>query len=252
MNPALIAAGFAIGALTGLTGVGAAALTTPFLILFVGVAPIRAVGTDFVFSAATKLLGTHRHWRQGTVDWRVVLRLACASIPGLLVGTLLIHSLGHSHAADRVLTRTLGVAIVLTGASLGFQCLRPARPDALHTRRTWPWWRVLPLAFVLGILVGVTSVGSGSLFFLLLSLAVAIPLPCVVGSDVAHAAILTGAGAILSLGAHTADPLLTLNLLLGSLPGVWVGSSLTARLPKRVLQGFLSVVLLASGVRYAL
>ncbi len=252
MNPALIAAGFVIGALTGLTGVGAAALTTPFLILFAGVAPIRAVGTDFVFSAATKLLGTHRHWKQGTVDRRVVLRLASASVPGLLVGTLLLHSLGHSHSSDRILTRIIGVAILLAGAALGLQCFRPSQTDEWRRRRSWRWRHVLPVAFVLGVLVGITSVGSGSLFFVLLSLAVAIPVPCVVGSDVAHAALLTGAGALISVGARTADPLLTVNLLLGSLPGVWLGSSLTARLPRRALSGILAVVLLATGASYAL
>ncbi|HZU77997.1 MAG TPA: sulfite exporter TauE/SafE family protein, partial [Dehalococcoidia bacterium] len=99
VNPALIIGGFVIGALTGLTSVGAAALTTPFLILFVGVKPVKAVSTDFVYSAATRLLGTQRHWQQHTVDKGIMLRLASASVPGLLVGTVLLHSLGNGKAA---------------------------------------------------------------------------------------------------------------------------------------------------------
>ena len=252
LNPVLIIGGFVIGALTGLTSVGAAALTTPFLILFIGVKPVKAVSTDFVYSAATRLLGTQRHWQQHTVDKGIMVRLAAASVPGLLVGTVVLHSVGTGKVANAFLTHMLGGVILLAGAALGWQTVRPSHDDDWKQRRTWPWRYILPCSFVLGILVGMTSVGAGSLFMVLLSLAVAIPLPNIIGTDVAHAALLTGAGAVISLGARTADPRITVNLLAGSLPGVWIGSALTTRLPRRALNGTLAVVLALSGARYLL
>src|SRR5437667_12514509 len=102
IDPLLILAGFTIGSLIGLSGVGSGALMAPFLISIIGVHPVQAVGTDFVYAAATKLLGGYRHWQQGTVDRGIALRLASASVPGLVVGALVLHRFFHHPDADKL------------------------------------------------------------------------------------------------------------------------------------------------------
>jgi uncharacterized membrane protein YfcA len=247
----LIFLGFLIGGLIGLSGMGGGSLLAPLLIGVAGVRPLNAVGTDFVFSAVTKLLGGWRHWRHGSVDRVLVLRLAAASVPGLIAGVLLLRLLDAQAGAraDAFITRMLGVTLLLAALATGWRALRPG--DQAHTasRRT-RWLLLIPGGFVLGLLVGVTSVGSGSLYLVLLAAATPLSLRRAVGTDVAHAALLTGAGALAHLSAHTVDPRITLNLLAGSLPGVWLGSGLTARLPRRTLSVSLAAVLAISGLHY--
>ncbi|HLZ69421.1 MAG TPA: sulfite exporter TauE/SafE family protein [Dehalococcoidia bacterium] len=252
MELGLIFVGFLVGGLIGASGMGGGSLLAPLLIGVVGVGPLQAVSTDFVFSAATKALGGWRHWRLGGVEWPLVLRLLCASGPGVVAGVALLHWLGRGNRAltDGFVMHTLGVALICAAAATVWQALRPAQRPVLAAGGEPRWALLLPAGFVLGLLVGVTSVGSGSLFLVLLTASSPLPLRRAVGTDVAHAALLTGIGAVAHLSAGAVDLRLSLNLIAGSLPGVWLGSSLPARLPRRALSGVVASVLAVSGLRF--
>ncbi len=252
MELGLIVVGFLVGGLIGASGMGGGSLMAPLLIGVVGVGPLQAVSTDFVFSAVTKALGGVRHWRLGGVDWPLVLRLACASGPGVVAGVALLHWLGRGNRAraDGLIMHALGVALICAAAATVWQALRPNHRPALTANGQPRWALLLPAGFALGLLVGVTSVGSGSLFLVLLTTTAPLSLRRAVGTDVAHAALLTGIGAIAHLSAGAVEPRLSLNLIAGSLPGVWLGSSLPARLPRRALSGVIASVLVVSGVRF--
>lgn len=249
MDIGLIVAGLAAGTLIGLSGIGGGALMTPLLIAVAGVRPLHAVGTDLTYSALTKVVGAFRHWRLGTVDRDVALRLALGSVPGVLTGVALLRWLeAHGAAdADRVISRGLGVALVLVALTLLWRLWRPAAAAGTPARLAAPV--LIPLAFALGLAVGVTSVGSGSLFVVVLALATPLSMRRIVGTDVFHAALLTGAGALAHWRIGTVEPPIVANLLIGSVPGVWLGSGLAARLPRRLLSGAVATLLFASGVR---
>lgn len=249
MEASLVLAGAVTGLLIGLTGMGGGALMTPFLIAVAGVRPVYAVGTDLVYAALTKVLGGYRHLRLGTVDQALALRLALGSVPGVLAGTALLAWLqGHGEAAvDRFVTRALGVALMLTAVAVCWRAWRPAPPTV--RARALAGRLLVPAAFALGALVGVTSVGSGSLFVVLLAFATPLSMERIVGTDVFHAALLTLAGATAHWGTGTVQPEIVVQLLLGSLPGVWVGSTLAARMPRRVLSGAVAALLFATGLR---
>jgi len=243
--------GFLVGGLVGVTGMGGGSLMAPILIGVVGVRPLNAVGTDFVFSAVTKVLGGWRHWRQDSVDYRLALRLCLGSVPGIIAGVATLRWLNAqaNGRADQFISHTLGVALLLAALATAWRALRAPAPEGAAERRVN--WRLLwPASFALGLLVGVTSVGSGSLFLVLLTFSTPLTLRRAVGTDIVHAALLTGAGALAHLSAHTVDPHLTVNLLIGSLPGVWLGSSLAGRLPRRALSGVVASVLAVSGLRF--
>jgi uncharacterized membrane protein YfcA len=244
----LVVAGFAVGMLIGLSGMGGGALMAPFLIGVVGMRPLHAVGTDLLFSVVTKLFGAYRHRQLGTVDRAVVGRLALGSVPGVLAGVFVLERLeAHGEGgADRFVLHGLGFVLILVALALGWRVLRPAPPTPA---RTPAGWLLAPAAALLGFLVGVTSVGSGSLFVVLLTFATALPVHRVVGTDIAHAALLTGVGAAAHLSIGTVDLGITTALLAGSLPGVWLGSGLSARLPRRALSGVVATVLFATGLR---
>ena len=226
-------------------------MVTPFLILFVGLRPVLAIGTDLVYSAFTKLAGAWMHWRQGTVDMGMVVRLATGSVPGGIAGVLLVQWLRSGGMdPDPYLRRAIGVVLLLVASLLLYRTFwrdsalnrlsLAARP---HGRLAIVWG-----AFV-GFAVGLTSVGSGSLIapFLLLSYPTA---PArVVGTDVFHAAVLVSATAFLHANVGHVDWNLMPVLLMGSIPGVLLGSYIAPRLPVRSLRLGLSVVLLVMGAK---
>lgn len=248
MEPGVIAAGFVIGVLIGLTGMGGGSLTTPFLILFAGVGPMVAVGTDLVYSAATKWLGAAIHLRQRTVDLRLAGLVAAGSVPGSLAGVAMIHSLGDS--ADDFVAKGLGVALILVAA---VQLLRsrwadrPPPPDP--PRRRSPVIAVI-LGAGVGVLVGLTSVGSGTLVVAgLLLLYPSLPIARIVGTDLVQAAFLTSAAGVAYLVLGRVELGLVGALLVGSMPGVVIGSRLSARAPERFLRPALAGVLVFAGLR---
>ena len=251
-----IFAGFFVGLVVGLTGVGGGSLMTPILIFVFGVKPHLAVGTDLLFAAFTKLGGTVKMARSGLVPWRVVLHLSAGSIPAALVTLWILKTVGPANPAiQQLMTTTLGVALLLTAAATLFKALRgktsPTRIAAGQEKlATTPRHWSLPLLFgaLIGTLVSITSVGAGAIgVTVLMLLYPLLPLPRIVAADVAYAVPLTlvaGAGHA-TLG--SVDWSLLALLLAGSLPGIWLGSHFMTRVPERVIRSLLSVLLAYAG-----
>lgn len=250
MDPTLPLTGLFVGLLIGLTGMGGGSLMTPFLILVVGVRPTVAVGSDLAYGAITKIAGALLHWRQQTVDLVLVRRLAIGSVPAGLAAVAAVRMLPELGVdADKAATRALGavlvvVAIVLLCRLLG---LIPAEvPErwraALQGRGT------IAAGAIVGALVGFTSVGSGALLVPFLVCVFPTNTARVVGTDVFHAAILLSATAIGHAHGGAVDWGLTASLLVGSVPGVAVGSWMAPRVPARALGAALASVLLVTGI----
>jgi uncharacterized protein len=246
--------GFVVGLLVGLTGMGGGAVMTPALILLGWARPVIAVGTDLVWGTLTKAAGSFVHWRQKTVELKIVLRLACGSVPGALLGLALLVRLHHenSEAMDKFVVRMLGVALMVVALSLFVRTLRKRQirvvsetEDVKHAN-----WLTPLLGFVIGFLVSLTSVGSGSLIIACLVLLYPhTPLRRIVGSDIVHALILLGVSALGHLGIGSIDKGLLGSLLIGSIPGVWLGSKMTAAVPEKVLQPILATTLFFLGYK---
>ena len=255
---AFIFAGFFVGIVVGLTGVGGGSLMTPILIFFFGVKPYLAVGTDLLFASFTKMGGTIKLARARVVDWRVVIHLSAGSIPAALITLFLLNQVGAASAkVQGVMTTTLGVALLLTAVATLYKALRgKAAPVTVvrgqevqaATPRHWS----LPLLFgaVIGSLVTLTSVGAGAIgVTVLMILYPMLPLPRIVAADIAYAVPLTLVAGLGHASLGSVDwPLLT-KLLAGSLPGIWVGSHLMSRIPERVIRSLLSVLLAYAGVK---
>jgi uncharacterized membrane protein YfcA len=249
VDPIFPATGFVVGVLVGLTGMGGAALMTPFLILVLGTTPVVAVGTDLAYGAVTKIVGAFMHWRHGTVDLRLVGRLALGSVPGGLLAVGAVHLLPESVDSDTAVRRALGVLLVLVACILLTRTLGLRPPPLPERLRAWlqgPGTIVAGL--VIGALVGFTSVGSGSLLIAFLVAAYRLRPAQIVGTDVFHAAILVTATGVAHAQAGVVDWDIVAGLLVGSIPGVALGSWLAPRTPARALRAGLAVLLLATGV----
>src|SRR6202521_443267 len=256
IDPHFAIAGFLVGALVGVTGVGGGSLMTPILILLFGVSPATAVGTDLLFAAATKTVGSFVHGFNRTIDWRIVLRLAGGSIPGAVVALAVLSWLNMGAGGARhLITIVLSVTLLLTAAAL----IGRNKLSALYA------WRLAKLddraitiltvimGAVLGILVTSSSIGAGAIgVTALVMLYPRLSTARIVGSDIAHAVPLTlvaglGHGAMGSL-----DMAVLASLLVGSIPGIFVGSSLSARISDVALRYVLAAVLIVVGARFAL
>jgi uncharacterized membrane protein YfcA len=234
----LLSASFLLGISVGLTGMGSGALMTPFLILALGVRPVSAVGTDLVYSAITKIVAAWIHWRQGAVDFDIVRQLAQGSIPGAVGGALLASYMRrHGISADHYVRIAMGVVLVYVSGFVLVQSLLPnclpslsgqwSRRSRLTATITW--------GSLVGILVGLTSVGSGSLITPFLMILLPGKVSRVVGTDVFHAAILVNATSVLYIYEGQVEWRLVLPLLIGSLPGALLGARLATMLPPRLL-----------------
>lgn len=247
----LLSMSFLVGVLVGLTSMGGAALMTPFLILVLKVRPVLAIGTDLAYGAITNMAGAAMHWRQGTVDVRLVRYLATGSVPGAALGFFLIRELRHhGYDVDFYMRRALG-GVLLAVALLMF--VRNAYGKFPEPRAEFLKRHQCPVTIawgaMVGFAVGLTSVGSGSLVApFLLMLYPGMPAR-VVGTDVFHAAVLISTAALLHVEAGNVAWRLLPYLLLGALPGVLVGSLLAPRLPARTMRLGLSVVLFTTGVK---
>jgi hypothetical protein len=252
MSFPLMLMSFAVGILIGLTGMGAAALMAPFLILVLGVRPVTAVGTDLVYGAITKMVGAWIHLKQGTVDLPVVRKLALGSLPGGILGSMLVINLPHyTHNAELYVKRIIGGLLVVVSLILIARLIFPARPIRPDSRRQrWLEERGTTLwGAVVGFCVGATSVGSGSLLAPFLMMLYPSKTSRVVGTDVFHAAVLvTVTGFTHSLWSGVEWGLIP-SLLAGSVPGVVLGSKLSTRVPSRPLRIGMAAVLLVTGFR---
>jgi uncharacterized protein len=247
MDPLVVLFGLGVGVLIGLTGIGGGSLMTPLLILVIGVNPVVAIGTDLAYGAVTKTVGGWRHLRKGTVDVGVSKWLAFGSVPGALAGVALLERL------DLDVTVVLGlVAIALLVVSLVVLVRavlvvapdeRPQVPLDGRAKST-----AVAVGAVLGLVLGLTSVGSGALIGPALILLFRLTPVRVVGTDVFHAAILLWAAGLAHWVGGNVDFALMGMILLGSLPGVWIGSALVSRVPVAVLRPLLGCVLLGSAL----
>jgi uncharacterized membrane protein YfcA len=253
INPLYTLSGFVVGVLVGLTGVGGGSLMTPLLVLVFGLHPSTAVGTDLLYAAATKSVGTVVHGFSGSIDWRIVLRLASGSVPATAATLFLIAHLGKSIDTKHGLLNTvLGGALILSAASI---LLRKViydiflrRVGELDPRRKTVFTVLLGVA--LGVLVSLSSVGAGAIgMTFLLVLYPSVQTSRLVGSDIAHAVPLTLLAGFGHWLVGTVNFGLLGSLLTGSIPGIIIGSLLASRASDRVLRPILASTLALVGVR---
>jgi uncharacterized membrane protein YfcA len=249
-------AGFLVGILVGFTGVGGGSLMTPLLVLLFGVAPRMAVGTDLLFACVTKLFGAWVHGKSGSIDWVVLRRLALGSLPAAVVMLLLIHFFPPGNDVNSVLLPTLGFALVLSGVAMLWQRrlhdvgarLRTLAPQRFKSAQ--PALTVLAGVF-LGVLVTLTSVGAGALGVVMLTYLYPFRLkPAkLVGTDIAHAIPLTLVAGLGHMSLGNVDLHLLGALLLGSVPGIILGSRLSVRVNGLFVRIALAIVLVIVGGR---
>jgi uncharacterized membrane protein YfcA len=245
-------AGFFVGILVGLTGVGGGSLMTPVLVIIFGFSPQTAVGTDLLFAATTKTFGSAVHgWRE-SVDWRIVRRLAMGSLPAAMITILAINEFGKvNKSGQHVILLILGSMLILTSVAVLLQRQLVAfasRHKSMEDRN------VLVPTVLLGALIGgavtVSSVGAGAIgVTALLMLYPNLPVSRIVGSDIAHAVPLTLVGGLGHWIIGDVNPILLANLLVGSIPGVIIGSFLSSRASDKWLRPALAAVLIVSGLR---
>ena len=242
----MIPAGFAVGLIVGLVGVGGGSLMTPILVLFFGIAPKLAVGTDLLFASLTKSVGVWiHHDKHQSVDWKIVRRLAYGSIPGALMTLALIHYIP-TFGGHKWIQNALAIALLFTAAALWFGDqlkLKIVRWTERVGHNPSPFWSVVT-GLILGVLVTMTSIGAGALgTVVLLMLYPHLPIKKIVGTDLAHAIPLT---AVAGLGhAHfgNVDYPLLMALLVGSIPGIYLGSHWSGRLHEQTLKFLLAAML---------
>jgi uncharacterized membrane protein YfcA len=248
INPLYSLAGLLVGVLVGLTGVGGGSLMTPILVLLFNFHPAAAVGTDLLYACLTKSVGSVIHGWKRSVEWRVVGWMALGSLPATIAALYLLSRLGPpSHSIVDPIKLTLGCMLLLTGAAL----LAKERIQAWARRHDKQDNPVLTrnLTIALGVLVGaavtVTSVGAGAIgATALLVLYPRIPLARIVGTDVAHAVPLTFVAGLGHWWLGTVDFSLLGSLLIGSVPGIIVGSSLASHVREAILRRTLAVILI--------
>ncbi|MDD2846798.1 MAG: sulfite exporter TauE/SafE family protein [Rhodoferax sp.] len=258
-------AGFAVGFIVGLTGVGGGSLMTPVLIFFFGVKPHLAIGTDLLFAAFTKMGGTVSLARQRLVPWRVVGLLCAGSIPAALGALWVLHRLGPASAqVQQLMTTTLGAALLLTAAAMLYkvlafspkhQAIELAARQANAANATEPrhWSLPVLLGAVIGTMVTFTSVGAGAIGVTVLLLVFPhLPLPRIIAADIAYAVPLTLVAGMGHASLGSVDWPLLAQLLAGSLPGIWLGSRLVSRTPERLIRSALSVLLAWAGAKLVL
>jgi uncharacterized membrane protein YfcA len=250
LQPLYSGTGFAVGVLVGLTGVGGGALMTPLLILLFGIHPATAVGTDLLYAAVTKTAGSAVHGFNRSIDWRVVRRLATGSVPMTVVTILALSQIGiNSPVVRDFITVVLTVALLITAAALVFRETIIARYAARISAMPEQKIAIITVIVgaVLGVLVSITSVGAGAIgVTALILLYPKLPTTRIVGSDIAHAVPLTLAAGIGHWFLGSIDVDVLVSLLVGSVPGIVIGSYAAFRIPETalrlVLAGTLAVV----------
>jgi uncharacterized membrane protein YfcA len=249
-------AGLLVGLLVGLTGVGGGSLMTPLLVLMFGVNPQTAVGTDLLFAAGTKTVGSTVHGFRATVSWKIVALLAAGSIPASVISLMVLQTMSHPPAsAQNVMLLVVAVMLVFTSITVLFQqklieyaALRGSKGQA--SSRTAPF--TVLLGAVLGAAVTFSSVGAGAIgVTILIMLYPGQPVARIVGTDIAHAVPLTLVSGIGHWIIGDVNGLLLVNLLVGSIPGVIVGSLVSSRAPDKVLRPILAIVLAISAWQLA-
>jgi uncharacterized membrane protein YfcA len=247
-----IASGFGIGAIVGMTGVGGGSLMTPLLISVFKLNPAVAIGTDLWFAAITKSGGAWAHHRHGQVDYRVTGLLLAGSIPASLATIALMHFTGITKGWASALTFSLGIALLLTAVTVAYR--QQWHAVGLKLERWLPPRRQMKLTVlagaVLGVLVSLSSIGAGALgATMILLLYPRMATNRLVGTDIAHAVPLTLVAGIGHASLGHVEWLLLGSLLIGSLPGIWLGAQLTRSLPERLIRALLCLSLVGAGLK---
>jgi uncharacterized membrane protein YfcA len=253
MDPALCIFGFGIGLLVGMTGMGGASLMTPLLILVFGISPVTAIGTDIFYAAITKTVGSYRHLKLKTVHRGLAFWLAVGSVPAAIAGVWVIEILQRHYGEDKLDELVLGMvggALLVVGIATLLRSLflthviQERSAMHLYTRHIVA---AIVTGAVTGFVIGLTSAGSGTLIAIALIAVFRLTPQRVVGTDIFHAAVLLWAAGIAHWVGGNVDFGLAGNILIGSVPGVLVGSNLAVKAPQRFLRTALAVVLIASG-----
>lgn len=247
-----IAAGFGVGAIVGLTGVGGGSLMTPLLMGVFRLNPAVAIGTDLWFAALTKAGGAWAHHRHGHVNHRITGWLLAGSLPACLATIAWMHLTGVTKAWSQVLTLSLGIALLLTAVTVAYK--KAWHGLGLRLERWLPPKRqaaaTVAAGAALGVLVSLSSIGAGALgATLILLLYPRLPTQQVVGVDIAHAVPLTLVAGIGHATLGHVEWGLLLWLLMGSLPGIWLGARLTRTLPETLVRTLLCASLVTAGLK---
>jgi uncharacterized membrane protein YfcA len=241
-----------VGVLVGLTGLGGGMLLLPLLISVLGVPPIIAVGSDAAINFITKIGAGGLHWRRGNVSWRLVLNLAYGSVPGAIIGILVLTKVRaiYGNGVNDVLRLVIGALLVVI--PLGYLLkLRSSAPPMSFADLQKSKYRfgVTLIGFFAGILVGFTSIGSGSVILMLLLLFYGFPPALMVGTDIVHAVFLAGLTGLLQWRLGNVDLALVLCVLIGSVPGGLLGAYLINYVPSHRLKQILCTLLMLVGTR---
>src|SRR3954449_6360749 len=254
MDPTIILFGLGVGLLVGITGMGGGSLMTPLLILVIGTKPVVAVGSDLAYGAVTKTVGGWRPFRGGPGFPRLAFWLAVGSCPGALAGVWLLDRRRDvwGDDFDTFMLIAIGGTLLMTGGLVLLRALaladQAARERGAFRMQTRHKIAAAALGAFVGFVLGITSAGSGTLIGIGLILGFRLSPHRVVGTDVAHAAVLPWVAAIAHMISGNVDYGLAGTILIGSLPGVWIGTNLATRMPKNALRAALGVVLLASSL----
>ncbi len=257
-DPWLSVSGFLVGMLVGMTGVGGGALMTPILILLFGIRPTHAVGTDLAYATITKVFGAHQYIRRRQVNWPYIRWLVVGSVPGSLFAVFFLTSwLRHAGVDVEALTsRTLGFMLLAVGVMTVVERwafsgrLRDSRLIRnRHVQERFKEPILVAGGLVIGLGVGLTSVGSGSMLMAILLLVSELPLLVLIGTDIVHATFLLSAACLAHWAQGHVQWAIVVALLIGSLPGVWLGSRLSQRLPAGPLRMGLALLLAATGLK---
>lgn len=252
MSFGIIIMGLLIGFMVGLTGVGGAALLTPILILL-GINPSVAVGTDLFYNSITKLFGSYQHWRQKTINLKLVKYLAIGSIPSAVCAVGLLHLFdSFFHNQEQIIKHALGYVLILVALATLVKTFmknkiewNPLQAKPLEEKKAL----TIAIGSILGFIVGLTSIGSGSMFALAMLYLYRLSASELVGTDIAHAFLLVTAAGIMHAGIGNVDYALMVNLLLGSIPGVLLGSTLSSKFPAKPLRTIMALMILFSGLK---
>ncbi len=254
MDPVVVILGFAIGTLVGITGMGGASLMTPMLILVVGTAPVTAIGTDILYGAVTKTVGAWQHLKQYTVHLGLAFWIAVGAVPASIAGVWVIDFLkrhyGEDHL-DQLVLGILGATLLVVGVSTLVRSL--FLKDVIPERHAMHLFRrhivgAIATGIVTGFVIGVTSAGGGTLVSIVLIAGYRLTPKRVVGTSIAQAAVVLWAAGISHWIGGNVDLGLVANILVGSIPGVLIGSRLAVKAPEAFLRNAIGVVLIVSAI----
>jgi uncharacterized membrane protein YfcA len=255
IDPYIVLGSAIVGLLVGMTGAGGGALMTPMLILLFGVSPSAAISSDLVAAVVMRPVGAAVHLRRGTVNRRLVGWMVLGSVPMAFLGAYLLHLMGHAKSAQHNIETALGAALLVGAAAMTLRYVldrRAGESRAADVRELVPRpARTVAIGMIGGVVVGITSVGSGSLMIiLLLFLYPTIGAKQLVGTDLTQAVPLTAAAALGALAFGHVEFGVTTSLILGSVPAVLIGSLLSSSAPDRYIRPVITFAVTASGLKY--